>query len=189
MIRKGKTPFAILGMLAREPLSGYDIKRLTECSTQHFWAESYGNLYPTLKKLEAQKLVTHCTEAQTGKPDRKVYSITPAGRKVLLEWLKRPVEFAPPRSELLLKLFFGDQIPLAKTREHLQCFAARERNRLATFTKLKDWLEKEHSNDVRLPFWLSTLSFGQHEAEARIKWAEEILTTLIGKQPKAESSS
>jgi len=178
MSRDGKTRFAVLGLLADGPLTGYDIKQMTERSTRHFWAESYGNLYPTLKKLEAEKLVVARLEAQTGKPDRKVYAITAAGRAAMLQWLRRPVDPVPPRSELLLKLFFGHRTSWATTRGHLESFAEREKNRLETFSELWEWLEGRYANDSRLPFWLATLSYGRSETQAHIKWAEETLKTL-----------
>ena len=186
MSRDGKTRFAVLGLLSDGPLTGYDIKQMTERSTRHFWAESYGNLYPTLKKLEAEKLVAVRIEAQTGKPDRKVYAITGAGRVAMLQWLRRPIDPAPPRNELLLKLFFGGRTSWAVTRGHLESLVAREKNRLETFAELGEWLDGRYANDSHLPFWLATLSYGRCEADARIKWAEETLETLSKSQHAGE---
>jgi PadR family transcriptional regulator AphA len=51
------TPFAILGLLSIEPMSGYDIRRNLDESLSYFWSESYGQIYPSLKKLEASRLI------------------------------------------------------------------------------------------------------------------------------------
>src|SRR5207248_1647711 len=87
--RSIKSRYALLGMLSIRPMSGYDIKKLIEASISNFWSESYGQIYPTLKQLVAEKLVTRTVKKQTGKPDRHVYALTPAGRRRLREWLAR----------------------------------------------------------------------------------------------------
>ena len=110
-MKEGKSKYAILGMLSIEPMSGYDIKKEVENSISNFWTESYGQIYPVLKNLIAEKLVTKTVESEAGKPDRHVYSLTATGRKELRRWLRQG--FAPKiqRDEFLLKLFFGEEIP------------------------------------------------------------------------------
>ncbi len=75
-----------LAILNLQEATGYEIKKLsTEGCFQHFVEISYGSIYPALAKLEYAGMVTCKTEAQDGKPDRKVYSITPAGRTEFLQ--------------------------------------------------------------------------------------------------------
>lgn len=58
MAKKGKSKFAILGMLALNPgSSGYDIKKMIETSIQYCWKESFGSIYPMLSELEKEKLI------------------------------------------------------------------------------------------------------------------------------------
>ena len=85
---KSKTPFAILGLLSWQPMSGYDIKKLVDMGLQHFWNESYGQLYPTLDKLVANGLATRSEETSSGGRRRRVYSITAAGRRAFIDWLR-----------------------------------------------------------------------------------------------------
>ena len=110
MSSRSTTPFALLGMLSIRPMSGYDIKKLIENSISYFWTESYGQIYPILKKLVTEKLVTRTTKKQSGKPDRHVYALTSAGRRVLRDWLARSPAPKVDRNELLLKLFFGEEV-------------------------------------------------------------------------------
>ena len=121
MARKtGTTEYAVLGMLARGPGSGYDLKKRIEGSVAHFWSESYGQIYPILARLASRQLVERRLERQKGKPDRYVYSITAEGRESLGAWLGEPVREQGFRSELLLKLFFGrHQIGRASCRERV----------------------------------------------------------------------
>lgn len=96
-----------LGMLTDGEASGYDLKKHFESSFGHFFAAGYGSIYPALAALAEQGLV-HCREvAQEGKPDRKVYRITDAGRQRLLEELARPNPSHKVRSEFLATICFA----------------------------------------------------------------------------------
>lgn len=105
-----KTAVVILGMLGRQPRSGYDIKQAVDRSTRFFWAASYGQLYPELKRLETAGLVASHAEP-TGGRRRQVHRLTAAGRRALLGWLASPGGSVEVRDELLLKLFFADLSP------------------------------------------------------------------------------
>lgn len=177
---KVSTPsqYALLGFLSRGPQSGYDIKKAIGESTQHFWSESYGQIYPNLKKLSEAGLATSETEKQEGKPDRKVYTITPKGREALLEWLSKPPNRMPPRNELLLKLFFAQHTFPEVAARHVEEYKIRLQTDLLTYQEIERWLETEYANHAALPYWLMTLSYGRLEAEALIKWCDETLATL-----------
>ena len=73
----------LLGLLTIQPMSGYDLGQVIRASVGHFWRESYGQIYPNLKRLAAEGLVSAKTERQKGKPDRRIYSITGKGREQL----------------------------------------------------------------------------------------------------------
>ena len=120
MARSNLTRFVILGLIDAEPMSGYDVKKFVQETIADFWNESYGNLYPTLKKLVEEGLAEKTIETQTGKPDRMIYQITPLGRKALVEWLHEPFQLPKVRNEFLLKLFFGDNVPVEVNRNHIE---------------------------------------------------------------------
>ena len=83
--------------------TGYEIRKLsTEGHFTHFVDASYGSIYPALNKMEADELVTSREEMQPGKPARKVYSITDAGRDAFAEALTKPVGKDIFKSEFLL---------------------------------------------------------------------------------------
>jgi PadR family transcriptional regulator AphA len=100
----------LLGLLASKPLSGYDIKRVVDRSTRFFWAASYGQIYPELKRLEEEGLVEG-EDRPNGGRSRRVYKLTPAGREALLEWLFGSTVTVELRDESLLRLFFADALP------------------------------------------------------------------------------
>ena len=100
----------VLGLLSFAPLSGYDIKATVDRSTRFFWAASYGQIYPELRRLEAAGLIEG-EDAPKGERRRRVYSLTPAGRAALVEWLLGPTVTIEYRDESLLRLFFADALP------------------------------------------------------------------------------
>jgi PadR family transcriptional regulator, regulatory protein AphA len=100
----------VLGLLAHGPRSGYDIKTVVDRSTRFFWAASYGQIYPELRRLEREGLVEG-EQAPRGGRDRRVYTLTPAGKEALVEWLLGDSVTIELRDESLLRLFFADALP------------------------------------------------------------------------------
>ena len=106
-----RSEYAILGMLSLRPMSGYDIRKTVEQSIAHFWNESYGQIYPTLRRLATRGFVVRRVGDANGRSDRQVYALTKRGQTRLREWLIEAPESRPFRNELLLKLFFGRHAP------------------------------------------------------------------------------
>jgi DNA-binding PadR family transcriptional regulator len=174
----GATPNALLGLLSLEPMSGYDIRQMISRSIGYFWSESYGQIYPGLKRLAAEGLVVKKTERGKGSPDRHVYSLTAAGREQLRSWLKLPAAREVPRDELLLKLFFGAHAPVNVSRSHVQAYLELQEERVQTYAAIRKKLCKEKANDPQLPFCLIALSRGRHASEAAVRWCRETLKEL-----------
>ena len=174
-----KTRFAILGLLSIRPMSGYDLKQVIEASTRNFWNESYGQIYPVLKELTGSGLtVREDTPKETGR-ERHVYSLTEEGKAELQRWLRSPVERQQVRNELLLKLFFGAQVPLSVSIEHVEGFRARQLRALQRYEEAETAMNlREKPDDPNRQHWLMTLSYGRHQARAAITWCEETLAEL-----------
>jgi DNA-binding PadR family transcriptional regulator len=102
--------WAVLGLLALGPRSGYDIKRVVDRSIRHFWAASYGQIYPELKRLEEAGWIAG-KDADRGGRSRRVYRITAQGRRELDGWLHGYETRIELRDESLLRLFFADTLP------------------------------------------------------------------------------
>ncbi len=102
---------ALLGLLWHKPRSGYDIKTVVDRSTRFFWAASYGQIYPELKRLEEEGLVEG-EDRPNGGRSRRVYTLTPSGREALVEWLYGSTVTIELRDESLLRLFFADALPV-----------------------------------------------------------------------------
>src|SRR6478672_6222437 len=103
-------------MVSREARSGYEIKAAVDNSTRFFWAASYGQIYPELKRLSEAGLVEGA-DSPTGGRKRTVYKITAGGEEELVAWLRQAPEVFEMRDEGLLKLFFAEALPPAEAVE------------------------------------------------------------------------
>ena len=105
--------WAVLGLLEQRPRSGYDLKRAVDRTIRHFWAASYGQIYPELRRLEDAGWIEG-SDGSRGARSRRVYSITPRGRTALLDWLRGGETRIELRDESLLRLFFADALPVGQ---------------------------------------------------------------------------
>jgi DNA-binding PadR family transcriptional regulator len=167
----------LLGLLTIGPMSGYDLGQAIRTSVGFFWNESYGQIYPNLRNLAAEGLVTAKTERQKGKPDRHIYTITKKGRERLAAWLAVAPQPEIPRNELLLKLFFGAQVPAEILIGYVEAMVDRERVLVQKFIQTSKAVSAQQQFPDT-PYWLLTARFGQLELEAHLRWGEETLAEL-----------
>jgi len=99
---------AILGFLGERPRTGYDLKtRCFDDAVKGLWSADQAQIYRTLERLQAAKLVTSARKRQSGRPDRKVYSLTDLGRETLSAWIAARLPPVAPRDPFLLQLYFA----------------------------------------------------------------------------------
>lgn len=116
--------YALLGLLAREALSGYDLAQLLRGRVAFFWSARHSQIYPELARLEEAGLVRHEVVPQADRPDKKVYTIAEAGLAALRAWVTAPVAPAATRDELVLKAY---SLWLADPREAAALLREQER--------------------------------------------------------------
>jgi DNA-binding PadR family transcriptional regulator len=140
--------YAILGLLSREELSGYDLASRMRARVGHFWEARHSQIYPELARLEEGGLVTHRVVEQQDRPDKKVYEITPSGFDALKAWVMEPPAPRPARDELVLKAY---SLWLAESAGALALFRDQERRheeRLLEYERVRAWMEKEWGKDI-----------------------------------------
>jgi len=173
-----RTHFAILGFLTLGPMSGYDIKKLVEESTENFWNESFGQLYPALRRLTEEGLIEKVDAPSEGGRPRHVYSINDRGREALADWQRKPTDPPPVRIELLLKLFFGARCDRATNRQQILAYREQMVRDLERYRSIGERLPSERGAHDGLPYWLLTLRFGERDRMAHIEWCDEALAVL-----------
>jgi DNA-binding PadR family transcriptional regulator/ubiquinone/menaquinone biosynthesis C-methylase UbiE len=183
-----QTAYVLLGILAiHDNQSGYEIRKTIQQSVGFFWGESYGQIYPTLKRLATDGLIVPSKSASKTRSRRQEYSITPAGRIALQQWLAIPYRDDPPRDEFLLKLFFGVEAAPGVSIAHIRKFQEKNRNMLAALLQLES-LGRAHSSHLPgFPFWILTLEFGLAQLRSALEWSDSALAMLTA--PDAAQTS
>jgi len=177
MSKINRTKFVILGLLSHEPMSGYDIKKQLESGLSHFWNESFGQIYPSLKHLLDNESIIIFKEDKNNR-NQKIYSITEKGKEELKEWLLLPVEEEKLRYEILLKLYFGNHVPIEANLNHISEFKKRNIVKLKEVTFFEENLRSILKNSLDHKFYLSTVLCGKKVYKAYIEWCDEVIELL-----------
>jgi DNA-binding PadR family transcriptional regulator len=117
--------FALLGLLAVQPASGYDLKRAINRSTYFIWNATGPQIYNTLHNLRAEGYITSKALPQTGKPDKQIHTITASGRAALKAFMGEPIRASVTRDEVLLRIFFGNFASGKTIRRELEAYLDR----------------------------------------------------------------
>jgi len=142
--------YAVLSLLSREDLSGYDLKRWMERPLGYFWSARHSQIYPELARLEEEGFATHHVVEQRERPDKKVYGITTAGREVLREWVTEPPSSQATRDELVLKAY---SIWLAEPDDAAALFEEQGRlhdEQLGHYEEIESWMQDEWGESPEL---------------------------------------
>ena len=103
--------YAILGFLTFEPLSGYDLKtQYFDGSVGNFYPANQRQIYRTLERLESEGWVEAEMIIQEGRPNRREYSITEAGRNALKRWLHESPPLKTIVVPFLVQVYFAKEI-------------------------------------------------------------------------------
>ena len=176
------TAYVILGLVRWEPRSGYEIKAVVDNSTRFFWAASYGQIYPELKRLSEAGLIVG-TERPTGGRKRTVYEITADGEEELRAWLRQPPQTLEMRDEGLLKLFFANVLAPEEAVEILREMRAQ---RLAVHQQLE--AIKAMKGEIEDPFPMIVLESGIEFTKWFADWCERMEARLLDSAPEKRSS-
>jgi DNA-binding PadR family transcriptional regulator len=169
---RSSVAYVILGALQDGPQSGYEVKQLVDRATRFFWAASYGQIYPELRRLREEGLIATTGDEQGGR--RRVrYELTTAGRDALVEWLRAPVSRYELRDEGLLKLFFADLLEPADALALVRSFKAQ---RQSVFQQLR----AIGADPAKAPegFHAVVLGYGLEFYEWNLAWADRLEARL-----------
>jgi len=175
MAKENTAKYIILGLLSHEPSSGYEIKKRVEYSISYFWDISYGQIYPTLRKLEEEGFAIKEIEEGDKGPSRKRYSITENGRKELQKWLHKPEE---KEYEILLKMFFGAYLSPEENIRKIKEFSARRAQEIIELERSKKELSYVVDKDKDHLYFLLVALFGIYSYKVQLKWSEMTIDIL-----------
>jgi PadR family transcriptional regulator, regulatory protein AphA len=170
--------YAILGLLDDQPRYGYEIKQQFEQAMGDLWPVSYGQLYPTLKRLKEEKLLTVRTEQGKKAIDKHVYSLTSNGKDAFNAWLKDSSKKLQTsiKDEFSLSLFFFDKMNKKEFCEELNSLKRRSQEKLALIRG--DITLQNGQNGQGHPSKKLLLRKMELFLEAECRWIEEVHTEV-----------
>ncbi|MDR1775034.1 MAG: PadR family transcriptional regulator [Actinomycetes bacterium] len=183
--RTGKVSLehAILGFLNEAPSTGYDLKRRCFAgSVSAYWTADQAQIYRTLERLADRSLVTERRTRGERRPDRRVYSITRAGRDSLMEWLATPEPVTKTRDPFALKLRFSYALPRVKRSQIIRAQLDEQRSQLERLQlQARHIADDPQLTQAQRAAGLDALAgvVGQHEG--LVRQLEEQLARLEGR--------
>ncbi|MFO7254412.1 MULTISPECIES: PadR family transcriptional regulator [Limnochorda] len=175
-------PHALLGLLSYGPAAGYDLRTAFDLPAYLFWQVSLPQVYRTLRRMEREGWLVSTIEPQEGKPSRRVYRLTPAGRQELTRWLGETPPVPETRHPLLVKLFFGSAAPPGSLAAHVEAWRAHYAQLLRRYrTEFPAAIEaaaRQPGAAADAPYWRLTLEFGRRHAQMMVEWCDAVLAAL-----------
>ncbi len=170
---------AILVSLSEQSGSGLELTRRFDRSIGFFWSATHQQVYRVLARMEGDGWVRSTLVAQQGRPGKKVYDVTAAGRRELTRWLAEPLAREQHRSDLAVKLraaSYGDRGPLL---DEVAALRAEHASRLALFNQLedRDYPDPERLEGADLDQYL-VLRGGIRAEESFVGWCDEVIEAL-----------
>ena len=173
--RKASLDLALLGLIAEVPgVSGYDIVKIFDLSMAHYWHAHPTQIYPTLDRMEEFGLIKRRNVVQRNRPNKRLYTITSSGERVLIDWLESPFEGLNLKHPPLLRCRFlgnlGADGAIASLEE--------ERRSWGIYLQRYRDIEKEYfaggksHRNVNAMFSWFTLKYGIDWMEENMRWCD-----------------
>ncbi len=170
---------ALLGLINYRPSNGYQLKDMFKKSVYFFWNATLPQIYRTLAQMEAAGWVTSSMDHRDGKPSRRIYAITNAGKKELREWLALPPDVSSSREAMMIKVFLASEMDIdtfaqqiRQWRDHHVAVLKQYRQDVAPMIEEKGRVKALAAS---APYWRLTLDFGIRRTETAIEWCDDTL--------------
>lgn len=161
--------YLVLGVLAAGDKHGYDLFQYLQENLSLIWTMGRSQTYALLSRMEQAGLVAHNRQAQEKRPDRKNFSLTPAGRKIFNHWVKAPVEHIRDlRLEFLAKLFFVEKLNRKLVKDFIE---AQQEICRYKISRLEERNRSAPPGLERLTF-----EFRLSQARAALEWLQSFIT-------------
>ena len=175
-------PHGILGFLCYGETTGYELNKMFDASVRFFWSATMSQIYQDLIRLENKGYVHAQTVIQSGKPNKKVYSITDAGRQEFLHWLAQNEGDAMKgvRSALLMRVFFSGNAPPAQCAQMLRRFKEDCAQYLAEMATIPETAAHygEGVDSLSPLYWSLTADYGHAYTRMCMDWAQRCIDKL-----------
>jgi DNA-binding PadR family transcriptional regulator len=184
--------YALLGVLEARPMTGYELAQFFDESTSWVWSAPHSNIYPQLRKMEEEGLLSSRTEIRGERLERTVYSISKKGVEELRRWVTSDPGAVNQRDPLFLRAVFFDMTDPGEAEDMLEQFIERENDLVKQWQEHRDALLRKDTPLIRER--LQRRPRGEHDriaalkanvfqgmvdqAKARVRWARRTLELL-----------
>jgi hypothetical protein len=138
--------------------------------------------------MEKRGWLTLTVKHQNGKPSRKVYHITRAGREEFKRWLTEPPAIPEIRNAMLIKIFFGHHMTPSQFAAHLRSWREVHADRLQRYEKEVPSVIKQYAHATGAfkdaLYWSLTLDYGRKVDRMVLEWCDEALKRTKEKSRK-----
>ena len=179
-------PHGLLGLLTYTDSTGYDLSKLFADSLNFFWNAPGSQIYRELDRMEKTGWVSSRGIVQEGRPNKRLYSISPSGREELTRWLADfRYKHENNHSAIIMRIFFGADIDPEKTIELLeefrrQCAEELDTIRTIGIQNIDKYSQTIPGGNLKKTYWKIAVNGGSSKLRALIKWADRSIETLKG---------
>lgn len=180
MLQLPVTSYILLGLLTLRDMSGYDLKLFADRTLPYIYeSPAKSQIYSELRRLEGLGLITMEAIEQASRPDKRLYSITAAGREAIEQWLVRAeLERDTYKSFFLLRMFLGHLMPSTALLELLQKRKQQVEGDLQACEE-KEWdLQDRLAGPISAPYLrypLFVLEYTMARLQGELSWLNERL--------------
>jgi DNA-binding PadR family transcriptional regulator len=168
---------ALLGVIKDTPLTGYDLVRHFQGTVGFLWSAPQSQIYPELRRMEAEGLVEAKIAPRGRRAQKRIYSVTDAGMAELRRWATDFMPLPAQRDPIVLKAAFFDLAPLDSVREQLRAHIAQFQWRMEQWQAREDAIRERRAELVEV--WLSRQPVEEHDNIIKLKI--HALQGLIGR--------
>lgn len=174
---------AVLAALLEGEASGYQLAKRFDVSVANFWSATPQQLYRELEQLERAGLVSGRVVEQRRRPNKRVFTLTAAGREELHAFTAQPARPTAMRDDLLVKLQAVDAGDQEAVRQAMSTRLEHSRGKLARYDRLRDDLlegrdEDEYLREAQRVGPYLTLMAGRIYEQQNIRWSTAVLEIL-----------
>jgi DNA-binding PadR family transcriptional regulator len=181
---------AVLAALMEGDASGYQLSKRFDVSVANFWSATPQQLYRELERLEQERLLRGRVVQQRRRPNKRVFTLTAAGRDHLHDFIAQPARPTAIRDDLLVKLQAADATDHDAMRAAVIERLDHARGKLALYDQLRDGLLDGRDEDTYLrdaervgPYL--TLMGGRMYEQQNIRWCTTVLDVIARRERSA----
>lgn len=174
---------ALLVALDENKGTGYEIAKWFQEGPGNFWHTSHQQIYRELANMTERQWVTFEEVPQVGKPGKKVYEVTAAGKQELIDWLLQPTPSCPLKDALLMKVYAGHLIPAKQLSAEIQRVREQQQETLQRYHDIeREVFTAQNLQNDAFQYAHLTLQNGIIMTHAWLTWADKVITFLNSKQ-------